>query len=135
VAGRPFPSDAGRATRLSQEHHPDVPLLTAALGCKCPRCGRGKVFDGILSVAPRCTECGLDISAQDAGDGPAVFVILLLGALVVGLAILVEVKFEPPMWLHVVLWLPVTLGGAILLLRPLKAAMIALQYRHLALGR
>jgi uncharacterized protein (DUF983 family) len=119
---------------LSEERYPPVPLLTAALGCRCPRCGRGKVFDGVLNVAPVCTVCGLDISAQDAGDGPAVFVILLLGALVVGLAALVEIKFEPPLWLHAVLWLPVTLGGAVLLLRPLKAGLIALQYRHLALG-
>ena len=119
---------------MSDERFPAVPLLTAALGCRCPRCGRGKVFDGILSVAARCAVCDLDISAQDAGDGPAVFVILLLGAIVVGLAILVEVKLEPPLWLHAVLWLPVTLGGAIVLLRHLKAGLIALQYRHLALG-
>ena len=119
---------------MSDERYPAVPLLTAALGCRCPRCGRGKVFDGILSVTARCSVCGLDISAQDAGDGPAVFVILLLGAIVVGLAILVEVKFAPPLWLHAVLWLPVTLGGAILMLRYLKAGLIALQYRHLALG-
>jgi len=98
---------------VSDERFPAVPLLTAALGCRCPRCGRGKVFDGILNVTSRCAVCDLDISAQDAGDGPAVFVILLLGAVVVGLAILVEVKFEPPLWLHAVLWLPVTLGGAI----------------------
>jgi len=93
------------------------------------------VFAGLLTVVPRCPECGLDISAQDAGDGPAVFVILILGAVVVLLAALVEIKFEPPIWVHIVLWLPMTLGGAVLLLRPLKAGLIALQYRHLALGR
>lgn len=92
------------------------------------------MFDGVLSVTPRCAVCGLDISAQDAGDGPAVFVILLLGAIVVGLAAIVEIKFSPPLWVHAMLWLPVTLAGAILLLRPLKAGLIALQYRHLALG-
>jgi len=116
------------------EDYPPVPLLTAALGCRCPRCGRGKVYDGLLSVAPRCSECGLDISAQDAGDGPAVFVILILGAIIVLGAALVEIAFAPPLWVHVVLWLPATLGGAILLLRPLKAGLIALQYRHLSLG-
>jgi uncharacterized protein (DUF983 family) len=115
--------------------YPPVSLLTAALGCRCPRCGRGKVFAGLLTVVPRCAVCGLDISAQDAGDGPAVFVILILGALVVLLAALVEIKFEPPIWVHIALWLPTTLAGAILLLRPLKAGLIALQYRHLALGR
>ncbi len=72
--------------------------------------------------------------AEDAGDGPAVFVILILGAVSVGLAILVEVKFAPPLWVHVVLWTPLVIGGSILLLRPLKAGLIALQYRHRALG-
>lgn len=113
---------------------PRIPLLAAALGCRCPRCGRGPVFDGLLSVAPRCTACGLDISAQDAGDGPAVFVILILGAVVVGLAAIVEISFSPPIWVHLVLWTPLVLGGSVLLLRPLKAGLIALQYRHLALG-
>jgi len=115
--------------------YPPVSLVTAALGCRCPRCGRGKVFDGLLTIVPRCAACGLDISAQDAGDGPAVFVILILGAIVVLLAALVEINFAPPIWVHIVLWFPLTLAGAILLLRPLKAGLIALQYRHLALGR
>ena len=85
-------------------------------------------------MAERCSVCDLDFRAQDAGDGPAVFVILILGALSVGLAILVEVEFAPPLWLHVVLWAPLVLGGAILMLRPLKAGLIALQYRHRSLG-
>jgi uncharacterized protein (DUF983 family) len=85
-------------------------------------------------VAPRCAECGLDLAAQDAGDGPAVFVVLILGAIVVGLAILVEIVFEPPMWVHLLLWTPFIFGGAILLLRPLKAWLIAMQYRHNLLG-
>jgi uncharacterized protein (DUF983 family) len=114
--------------------YPPVSLTTAALLCRCPRCGRGKIFAGLLNVVPRCSVCGLDISAQDAGDGPAVFVILILGGVVVLLAALVEIKFAPPLWVHIVLWLPTTLAGAILLLRPLKAGLIALQYRHLALG-
>jgi uncharacterized protein (DUF983 family) len=109
-------------------------VLGAALLCRCPRCGQGKLFDGLLSVAPRCAICGLDLAAQDVGDGPAVFVILVLGALVVGLAILVEVLFAPPIWVHVGLWTPFTLLAAILMLRPLKAGLIALQYRHRALG-
>jgi uncharacterized protein (DUF983 family) len=111
-----------------------VSLLAAALKCRCPRCGQGKLYDGLLAVAPRCQACDLDLAAQDAGDGPAVFVVLILGAVVVGLAILVELLFSPPLWVHVVLWTPVILGGAILMLRPLKAGLIALQYRHRALG-
>ncbi|HZT50584.1 MAG TPA: DUF983 domain-containing protein [Stellaceae bacterium] len=110
-------------------------LLQAALGCRCPRCGTGRLYEGLLTVAARCSHCGLDLRAQDAGDGPAVFVVFILGALVVGLAILVEVLFAPPLWVHVVLWTPVILGGAIAMLRPLKAGLIALQYRHRDLGR
>jgi uncharacterized protein (DUF983 family) len=83
-----------------------------------------------LTVAPVCASCGLDLRKQDSGDGPAVFVILVLGAAVVGLAILVEVAFHPPDWLHFVLWPPVILVGAVALLRPFKATLIALQYRH-----
>jgi uncharacterized protein (DUF983 family) len=116
------------------DRYSPVPVLTAALRCRCPRCGEGKLFNGLLTVAPRCSACGLDLAAQDAGDGPAVFVVLILGAIVVGLAILVEVEFAPPMWVHLLLWTPVVIGGAIALLRPLKAWLIAMQYRHRLLG-
>jgi uncharacterized protein (DUF983 family) len=88
-----------------------------------------------LDVRQACEACGLDLSAQDAGDGPAVFAILFLGALVVGLAALVEIKFSPPIWLHLLLWGPLIVIGAIGMLRPLKAGLIALQYRHRRLGR
>jgi uncharacterized protein (DUF983 family) len=111
----------------------DFPLVSpirAALGCRCPRCGRGRLFAGLLNVRSACEVCGLDLSAQDAGDGPAVFVILFLGLIVVALAALVEVKFSPPIWIHLVLWTPFIIVGAILMLRPLKAGLIALQYRH-----
>jgi len=85
-------------------------------------------------VRQACEVCGLDLSAQDAGDGPAVFAILLLGMLVVGLAALVEINFSPPLWLHLVLWTPLILIGAVVMLRPLKAGLIALQYRYRRLG-
>ena len=92
------------------------------------------MFAGLLSVAPTCTACGLDLAAQDSGDGPAVFVILVLGAIVVGLALAVELIFAPALWLHMVLWPPVILVGAIALLRPFKATLIAFQYRHRLAG-
>jgi len=85
-------------------------------------------------VRQACEVCGLDLSAQDAGDGPAVFAILLLGMLVIGLAALVEINFSPPLWLHLVLWTPLILIGAVVMLRPLKAGLIALQYRYRRLG-
>src|SRR5438094_10507349 len=103
-----------------------VSVAWAALACRCPRCGEGRLFSGLLTVRPACLACGLDLSAQDAGDGPAVFVIFLLGLIVVGLAAIVEIKFAPPIWLHMLLWTPLILVGAILLLRPFKAGLIAL---------
>ncbi len=98
--------------------------------CRCPRCGQGRLFDGFLEIAQRCEVCGLELRAQDSGDGPAVFVILILGFIVVGLALWTEVTFEPPFWVHAIAWPPVILGGALLMLRPFKAVLIALQYRH-----
>jgi uncharacterized protein (DUF983 family) len=106
----------------------------AGLLCRCPRCGQGALFAGLLTVAPTCGVCGLDLAAQDSGDGPAVFVILVLGALVVGLALAVELIFSPPLWLHMVLWPPLILVGAVALLRPFKATLIAFQYRHRVAG-
>jgi uncharacterized protein (DUF983 family) len=108
--------------------------VRAALGCRCPRCGRGRLFSGLLTVLPRCEVCGLDLSGQDAGDGPAVFVIFILGLVVVGLAAIVEVAFAPPIWVHLTLWTPLILIGAVAMLRPFKAGLIALQYRHRLLG-
>ena len=104
--------------------------MRAAIACRCPRCGQGRLFTGLLSVRQACEVCALDLSAQDAGDGPAVFAILFLGMLVVGLAALVEIRFSPPLWVHLLLWGPLILIGAVAMLRPLKAGLIALQYRY-----
>jgi uncharacterized protein (DUF983 family) len=107
-----------------------VSPVHAALTCRCPRCGEGKIFAGLLTVRTACLACGLDLSAEDAGDGPAVFLIFFLGAVAVGIAAWMEIEFEPPIWMHLLVLTPLIVGGAILLLRPLKAYMIALQYRH-----
>lgn len=112
------------------EDFPEVSLARAALLCRCPRCGQGPVFAGLLTVRQHCPVCTLDLSAQDPGDAPAVFVILFLGLIVVGLAAFVELTFSPPLWVHIVLWTPLILVGAIGMLRPLKAAMIAIHYRY-----
>src|SRR5713226_6862840 len=111
-------------------HFAPVSPLRAALACRCPRCGEGRLFQGLLTVRPACAACGLDFSAEDAGDGPQVFVIFFLGMVIVGLAALIEIKFAPPLWVHLALWTPLILAGALLLQRPLKALLIALQYRH-----
>jgi len=104
--------------------------FVAGLLCRCPRCGRGRLYRGLLAVAPRCAVCDLDLAAHDSGDGPAAFAILLLGLIVVGLALIVEVRFAPPLWVHAILWLPLILVGAIAILRPLKATLVALHYTH-----
>lgn len=102
----------------------------AGLAGRCPRCGRGRLFHGFLTVAPRCEVCGLDLSAQDSGDGPAAFIILAVGVVVVGAALVVEVREGWPVWLHLAVWLPLTLVLCLLLMRPFKATLIALQYKH-----
>lgn len=109
---------------------PPVDPVRAGLSCTCPRCGQGKLFDGMLKIRPSCRNCGLDYSFADAGDGPAVFVILIIGFVVVGLALWMEVTYSPPVWLHFILWLPLTIGLSLWLLRVLKALLIALQYRN-----
>ena len=115
------------------EPPPDLPRVSpflAGLLCRCPRCGRGALYQGLLTVRPRCAVCDLDLMPHASEDGPAAFAILLLGLVVVGLALIVEVRFAPPLWVHAILWLPVILVGAIVLLRPLKATMVALHYTH-----
>jgi uncharacterized protein (DUF983 family) len=104
----------------------------AALLGRCPRCGRGPIFRGFLTVAGSCGKCGLDYSRFEAGDGPAVFVILIVGAIVAGGALLTEVWFQPPYWVHAVIWGPAVVILSLGLLRPFKAGLIALQYKHRA---
>lgn len=111
---------------------PKLSPIRTGLACRCPRCGRGKLFQGFLSLRPRCEACGLDYAFADSGDGPAVFVVFLAGAIVVGSALIVEFKYEPPFWVHALLWLPLIFATTILPLRPMKGLMIALQYHHRA---
>jgi uncharacterized protein (DUF983 family) len=88
------------------------------------------LFQGFLTVRTRCPVCGVDLSAQDSGDGPVAFITLIVGAIVVTLALLTEVRFGPPVWLHLLLWLPLTMVLVLALMRPFKAILIALQYKH-----
>jgi uncharacterized protein (DUF983 family) len=106
--------------------------ILAGLSCRCPRCGNGKLFTGFLTLRPRCEVCGLDYGFADAGDGPAVFIMFLAGFIVVGAALITEVVYQPPFWVHAVLWLPLILIVTLGPLRPMKGLMIALQYHHRA---
>jgi len=115
-------------------HANDAPPSSYVTGVtgRCPRCGGGKLFNGFLELAPHCEACGLDYGFADAGDGPAVIVTLLAGFIVVGTALVVEVKYEPPMWLHLAIFLPLTLVVCLGMLRPLKGVLVSLQYRNKA---
>jgi len=106
--------------------------IVAGLAARCPRCGKGKMFSGFLALKPKCEACGLDYSFIDAGDGPAVFVIMLAGFIVVGSALVVEALYQPPYWLHATLWLPLILLTTLAPLRLIKGVLIALQYHHKA---
>ncbi len=113
-----------------------VPTLTESalrgIACKCPRCGKGSIYSGFLTLRPACEACGLDFAFMDSGDGPAIFMIMIAGAIVVAAALIVEIKYQPPFWLHAALWLPLILATTLLPLRAMKSLLIALQYHHKA---
>ncbi len=124
-------SDPSPSHRDKAIYPPLTPASTGLHG-RCPRCGEGRLFSGFLQVAPRCGNCGLDYSFSDAGDGPAVFIMLIVGFIVAFLALYVEFTFQPPFWVHALLWIPLVFALALGLLRPAKGLMIAIQYRHKA---
>ena len=109
---------------------PQVSPLSAGLRCRCPRCGEGKLFKGYPTVVDNCGRCGLRLAANDSGDGPAVLLIFIVGFLAVALAIWVEVTWQPAIWVHAIISGGFVVGLSLLLLRPAKAYVLALQYRH-----
>ena len=108
--------------------------FAVGLTCRCPRCGKGKLFKSTLSLglSETCASCGLDYTVIDSGDGPAVFAILILGFVILGGAMIAEFVFMVPVWGHVLLWGILTPLLAIALLRVLKATLAALQLRYKA---
>ena len=107
------------------------PLVTGLKGC-CPSCGKGRLFAGYLALRPRCETCSLDFAFADSGDGPAFFVMSIVGIVVVALALWVEFAYEPPLWLHMVMWSTLAIVLSLALVRPAKGLMVALQYHHKA---
>ncbi|WP_114521907.1 DUF983 domain-containing protein [Altererythrobacter sp. ZODW24] len=103
----------------------------ALFGC-CPRCNERTLFEGPVKFAPRCTECQLEFSNFNVGDGPAGFLTLIIGALITGLAIWLEVSVTPPFWVHVTLWVPLTAAAVVLGLRMAKAALLQAEYHQRA---
>ena len=109
------------------------PTLSAvALRGLCPRCAAKTLYRGLAGFAPKCRACGLDFAGFNVGDGPAAFLILIVGALVTGLAVALELSAEPPFWVHILLWLPLTAALVVGSLRLAKGLLLALEYRHRA---
>ena len=104
--------------------------LDAAIRGLCPRCGASGLFDGVLRFATRCRACDLDYASFNVGDGAAAFLILIVGAVVSLLAILLELKGSPPWWLHLILWVPLTLFLTVGSLRIAKGLLLALEYKN-----
>ena len=114
------------------DHYPPQSPYDTGLKGLCPRCGQGHLFKGFITIAPKCDVCDMEFDFADAGDGPAVFVILIAGFIVVGAALYVEIQYEPPMWVHMAIFLPMVLVVVLGMLRPLKGLLVALQYRNKA---
>ncbi|MDX1484975.1 MAG: DUF983 domain-containing protein [Alphaproteobacteria bacterium] len=110
-------------------NRPPSPLLSG-LRLRCPNCGKGRLFRGYLTLAESCAVCGEDFGALEQGDGPAVFVTLVAGFLVIGLALWVEIRFTPPFWVHAALWVPLTLAVTLAMLPPLKGLLAGAHFRH-----
>ena len=120
----------------ADDNYPPISPISVGLAGRCPRCGDGRLFAGFINLAPQCEVCGLDFAFADSGDGPAVFIALFGGFIVLGAALWTEIVYRPPMWVHMLIFLPATLIVCLGMLRPLKGLLIALQYRNKAeLGR
>lgn len=105
-------------------------IAQAALKGLCPRCGQPHLFAGPVRFADRCAACGLDFTRFNVGDGPAAFLTLILGTVITIAAILVEITLHPPLWLHMLIWLPLTAVGVVYSLRLAKGALMAAEYRN-----
>jgi len=105
-------------------------MIPAALFGLCPDCGQKTLFANITGFAYKCRACGLDYSKYNVGDGPAAFLTLIVGAIVLILALVVEFQFYPPMWVHLLLWFPLTIGLVIVMLRASKALLLISEHRN-----
>lgn len=109
---------------------PDV--LPAALFGLCPNCGQKTLFRSVTAFADKCRACGLAYDKYNVGDGPAAFLTLIVGGLVLALALIVELNFYPPIWVHVLLWFPLTIAAVLGSLRVSKAMLLILEHRNQA---
>ena len=117
----------------SQESKGQPGIPAAALFGLCPQCGARSLFDGPARFAPRCPSCGLDYAQFNVGDGPAAFLTMIVGALVVGLAVWLEFAVHPPFWVHIILWIPLVAGLTLWGRRVSKGALLAAEFRRKAI--
>ena len=136
TSGRVTPSTRNSRSMLYGNEQSSVSVLKIGFLGRCPRCCKGNLFSGFLSTNKNCDSCELDFGFADSGDGPAIFIIMIVGFLIIGGVLAVEIMYQPPYWVHGILWLPLTVILSLCLLRPFKATLVALQYRNNAqLGR
>lgn len=112
--------------------NPSPSLLVAAIRGHCPQCGAPALFQGAVRFAPRCRACGLSFDQFNVGDGPAAFLTLIVGAVMVAMALTLELKVHPPIWVHLLLWTPLTVLAVVGSLRVAKAMLLILEYRNKA---
>ena len=117
---------------MNDRTYPSLSPVKTGFACRCPRCGQGKLYSGFLTLAESCSVCHLNLAEADSGDGPAVFLIFILGAIAVPLVFYLQFGLALPEWLTMSILTLVVLGGALLLLRPAKGIMVALQYKNRA---
>ena len=117
---------------MSEPVYPPLSPLKTGVRCRCPRCGVGPLFQGYLTIRKECTNCGLDYGFADPADGPAFFVMSGVG--VVGMVAFMTFEFtvHPPIWVHLVVTLPILVALCLGCLRPFKAWLVAEQYIHKA---
>ena len=111
---------------------PGVSPWTAGILGRCPKCGEGPLYGGFLRLADRCEACGLELKPLNVADGPAFFAMSIVGVLTGFAALFAEVAVRPPIWVHLIVWLPLAVILSLLLLRPIKGVLVAFQYRHRA---
>jgi uncharacterized protein (DUF983 family) len=111
-----------------QAIYPPLDPTRTGLQGKCPRCGQGQLFAGMLKIKPQCSNCGLDIASLDVGDGAVVFVVMIANIVVLGGALAFENAFSPPLWLHILMWPIVIAALCIWLTRLIKGVLLAHQF-------
>ena len=116
----------------NDQNYPSVDPFQAGLRGRCPRCGEGDLLKGFLTLKGSCSSCRLDYSFAEQADGPAVFIMLIVGFVVVGLALWLEVNYSPAVWVHIVILFPIAIAMSLYLQRVLKGVMTCLQYKHQA---